>query len=173
WQMNKSTVVRAGYGLYFDALPARSQYAQNDLEAAQWPWVRSFSGSPNSGNNAGAPGSPLVPITAVAGQLTAGPPASPWNSLQSTFFDDPNYKDGWSQQYSLEVQRQLNSSTVFSLAYVGSFNGRLPYTGKANAARQASPPGTPSATVDALRAIPWVTSNLNYTQSIGSSHYNA
>jgi hypothetical protein len=173
YQWNQKTVIRAGYGLYFDALPARSQYAQNDLEAAQWPWVRSFSSSPNSGAGAGSSGQPLVPITAIAGNLTAGPPSSPWNSLQSTFFDDPHYKDGWSQQFSVEVQRQLNSSTVFSVAYVGSVNGRLPYTGKANAARQASPQGTPATTVDALRAIPWMTSNLNYTQSIGSASYNA
>ena len=173
WQIKNNTVLRIGYGLYWDALPARSQYAQNDIEAAQWPWVRSFSGAPNSGANAGAPGSPLVPITAVAGQLSAGPPASPWNSLQSTFFDDPHYRDGWSQQYSVEVERQLTPNTMFSVAYVGSVNGRLAYTGKANAARQPSPPGTLSAQIDALRAIPWMTSNLNYTQSIGSAHYNA
>jgi hypothetical protein len=173
WQINDSTVLRASYGLYWDALPARSQYAQNDIEAAQWPWVRSFSGAPNSGANAGAPGSPLVPITAVAGQLSAGTPASPWNSLQSTFFDDPNYKDGWSQQYHLEIQRELGRNMALSVAYVGSINGRLPYTGKANAASQASPQGTPPATIDALRLIPWMTSNLNYTQSIGTASYNA
>ena len=40
-------------------------------------------------------------------------------------------------------------------------------------ARQASPQGTSAATVDTLRAIPWMTSNLNYTQSIGSASYNA
>jgi hypothetical protein len=173
WQLSERTVLRAGYGLYWDALPARSQYAQNDLEAAQWPWVRSFSGAPNSGANAGAPNAPLVPITAVAGQLAAGTPASPWNSLQSTFFDDPKYKDGWSQQYDLEIQREVTRNTVFSVAYVGSVTGRLPYTGKANAASQASPQGTAPAVIDALRAIPWMTSNLNYTQSIGSGNYNA
>src|SRR6185312_3747947 len=34
WSLNPKTVVRAGYGLYWDAVPARSQYAQNDLEMA-------------------------------------------------------------------------------------------------------------------------------------------
>jgi hypothetical protein len=109
----------------------------------------------------------------VVGQLTAGPPSSPWNSLQSTFFDDPNYKDAWSQQYSFEIQREITPNTLLSVAYVGSVNGRLPYSGKANAAKQASPQGTPLATVDTLRAIPWMTSNFTYTQSIGSGNYNA
>jgi hypothetical protein len=168
YQLNQKTVLRAGYGVYWDALPARSQYVQNDFEAAQWPWVRAFSGAPNS-----VVGAPLVPITSVAGQLSAGPPASPWNSLQSSFFDDPKYKDGWSQQYSFEIQRQLTPSMVVSIAYVGSVNGRLPYTGRANAARQASAPGTALAQIDQLRAIPFMTSALNYTESIGSSHYNA
>src|SRR5262249_28048635 len=158
---------------YWDALPARSQYAQNDLEAAQWPWVRSFSGAPNSGANAGAPNSPLVQITAVAGQLSAGTPAGPWTSWQSTLFDDPKYKGAWSQQSSLEIEREVTRNPLFSVAYVGSINGRLPYTGKANAANQASPQGTAPAAIDAFRAIPWMTSNLNYTQSIGSGEYNA
>ncbi|HEU4931857.1 MAG TPA: TonB-dependent receptor, partial [Pyrinomonadaceae bacterium] len=37
WTLNPKTVLRAGYGLYWDPLPARSQYAQNDLEATVWP----------------------------------------------------------------------------------------------------------------------------------------
>ncbi len=168
WEATHNTVVRIGYGLYYDALPARSQYAQNDLEAGQWPWVRAFSGSPNS-----VVGAALVPITAVAGQLSQGVPASPWNSLQSTFFDDPHYKDGWSQQYSVEIQRQMSSSTVFSVAYVGSVNGRLPYTGRANGANKPFAQGTPATTVDTLRAMPFMTSAFKYTQNIGEGNYNS
>src|SRR5688500_17903652 len=42
WTLNPKTVIRAGYGLYWDALPARSQYAQNDLEATVWPDATAF-----------------------------------------------------------------------------------------------------------------------------------
>src|SRR4029453_6957192 len=42
WSINPKTVIRAGYGLYFDSLPARSQYAQNDLEATVWPDATAF-----------------------------------------------------------------------------------------------------------------------------------
>jgi hypothetical protein len=171
WQAIPNTVVRGGIGMFWDALPARSQYVQNDLEAAQWPWVRAFSGAPNNAGSAGAPGVPLIPITGVLGQLSAAPPINPWTSLQSTFFDDPNYKDGWSEQWNLAVERQLTPSTLLSVAYVGSRNGHLAYTGNANAA--PTPSTTNSAAVDALRAIPWMTPGLHYTQSIGYGTYNA
>ncbi len=166
WEAMRNTVIRAGYGLYFDILPARSQYVQNDIEAGQWPWIRSFSGSPNSGT-----GSPLVNIAQA--QQAPSQPATPWNGLQSTFFDDPHYKDGYSHQYQVEVQRQLSASTVLSVAYVGSVNRRLPYTGRANGARLPSPAGTPGATVDNLRAMPFMTSSFKYTQNIGSGNYNS
>lgn len=168
WQVLPNTVVRAGYGLYFDGLPARSQYAQNDIEAAQWPWVRAFSGNPNN-----VVGSALVPLVNAAGNLAAPVPASPWTSTQSTFFDDPKNKDAWSQQWNLEIQRQLNSRSMISLAYVGSKNGRVPYTGNANAASAPSPAGTPLAQVDALKAIPWMNPNIHYTQPIGYGTYNS
>src|SRR5215467_4652335 len=62
---------------------------------------------------------------------------------------------------------------MFSIAYVGSKNGRLPYSGLGNTASQASPNGTPNAVIDALRLMPWVGANINYTRSIGYSHYHA
>src|SRR5204863_7261969 len=67
----------------------------------------------------------------------------------------------------------LTSTMIVSAAYVGSKNGRLPYTGFANAARQASPNGTPNTVIDALRPMPWVAANINYSRSIGYSNYNA
>jgi hypothetical protein len=70
------------------------------------------------------------------------------------------------------IQRELTSATVVTAAYVGSKNGRLPYSGLGNAARQASPNGTPTAVIDALRPMPWVGAGLNYTLSTGYSNYN-
>ena len=171
WQALNNTVVRGGIGMYWDTVSARSQYAQNDIEAAQWPWVRAFSGAPNSTGNAGAAGFPLVPITAVVGNLSAPVPASPWNSLQSTFFDDPRYKDPWSEQWNLAIERQFSQNTLLSVGYVGSRNGHMAYTGNANAAPVPSASNT--AAVDNLRAIPWMPPNIHYTQSIGYGSYNS
>ena len=93
--------------------------------------------------------------------------------MSGAFADDPNYKDGYSNQWNVEVQRELGSRMMLSVAYVGSRNGRLAYTGYANAAPTPSPNGTPAAAIDALRAVPWMVANIHYTESIGSSHYNA
>src|SRR5258708_31380680 len=134
------------------------------IEAAQWPWVRAFSGAPNSSGSAGAPGVPLVPITGAAGNLTAPVPISPWNSLQSTFFDDPRYQDPWSEQWNLAVEKQLSPSTLISVGYVGSLNGHMAYTGNANAAPVASASNT--APSNTLRTVPCMHPDLHYTQPI-------
>jgi len=112
-------------------------------------------------------------ITDLQGHFpTPLPTTKPWRP-NNTFGDDPKYKDGYSEQWNFEAQRELSASTMVSAAYVGSKDGRLPHTGLANAARQASPSGTATSVIDALRAMPWVNANITYSRSIGLSHYNA
>jgi len=169
WSINSKSVLRAGYGLYFDPLPARSQYAQNDLEAAVWPDATAYSGNANATANFlnGTFGN----IIQIQGQgfATPLPTTSPWTV--GGFNDDPNYKDPYSHQWHVEYQRELTKTTMFSVAYVGSVSRRLPYSGLGNAARQAFPNGTPAATVDAARPVPWVGAGLNYTLAIGKANY--
>jgi carboxypeptidase family protein/TonB-dependent receptor-like protein len=172
WTVTPRTVVRAGYGLYWDAVPARSQYAQNDLELAVWPDATAFAGTGNaSANFVNATAANIIQLQSQ-GFADPLPTTNPWTP-GNTFGDDPKYKDGYSQQWHLEVQRQLTPTMVVSAAYVGSVNGRLPYSGLGNTARQASPNGTPNSVIDALRPMPWVAANINYTLSTGYSHYNA
>lgn len=172
WTIRPKTVLRAGYGLYWDALPARSQYAQNDLELAIWPDATAFAGTANTAASFVAGSNANIIQLQGQGFATPLPTTNPWTPA-NTFGDDPNYKDSYSHQWHFEIQHQLTSTMMFSAAYVGSRNGRLPYTGFANTARQASPNGTANSVIDALRPMPWVGANITYTQSIGTSHYNA
>jgi carboxypeptidase family protein/TonB-dependent receptor-like protein len=171
WTLNPKMVLRAGYGLYWDPLPARSQYAQNDLEATVWPDATAFSGNANAfANFTNGTAFNIIQLQSQ-GFATPLPTTNPWNI--GGFPNDPNYKDPYSQQWHVEIQRELTPTSMISVAYVGSKNGRLPYAGFANAARQASPNGTSAATVDALRLMPWATAFFTYTTNIGYSNYNA
>jgi hypothetical protein len=168
WQLNPMTVLRAGYGLFWDALPARSQYTQNDIEGAAWPWTTAFGGTANT------LGSPLQPMSALVGAFPIPiAAANPWSAVSGAFADDPNYKDGYSNQWNVELQRELGARMMVSAAYVGSRNGRLAYTGYANASPTPSPNGTPQSVIDLNRPVPWMVANIHYTEAIGSSHYNA
>jgi hypothetical protein len=169
WTLNPRTVLRAGYGLFWDALPARSQYSQNDIEANSWPWTTAFSGTANQTGPAA-----LQPIGGLVGGFpTPVAAVSPWVALNGGFADDPNYKDGYSNQWNVEVQRDLGAKMMVAVAYVGSRNGRLAYTGFMNAASTPFPSGTPASVIDTARLMPWMTANVHYTQSIGYSRYNS
>ena len=136
WTINPKTVLRAGYGLYWDAVPARSQYAQNDLELAVWPDATAFAGRRIRASFVNGTAANIIQLQ-DQGFATPLPTTNPWG-VGNTFRDNPNYKDGYSHQWHLEVQRELTPTMLVSVAYVGSKNGRLPYSGFANTARQAS-----------------------------------
>ena len=176
WQFMKGTVLRAGYGLFYDTVAARSQYAQNTIEGTAWPWTTGIgSQSANvqlAGVWPGATGNPLTSISSLVGNFPSPVVApSPWTN--SGFTNDPNYLNPRSQQWNVELQKQFSGSMLLSVAFVGSHNSRLDYSGKANAARTPSPAGTPAAAIDALKAIPWSVAGWTYSQSIGWSNYDA
>ena len=181
WSLNPTTVLRAGWGLYWDAIPARSQYAQNDLEMAVWPDATAFAGTANTTNDFVNGTFRNIIQLQSQGFATPLPTTNPWTP-GNTFGDDPAYKDPYSQQWHVEIQRELGWHSMVSVAYVGSKNGRLPYSGFGNTASQASRNTCATndaacnaafrAAVDALRPMPWVAANLNYTLSTGTSNYH-
>jgi hypothetical protein len=178
WGFARNTVLRGGYGLLYDTISARSQYAQNTLEGASWPWTTGIgtrTANDLSGNMyPGAPGNPLTYITDIEGSFPdPAVPTDAWGSLSGRYLNDPDYKNSRSQQWNIDLERQIGDSMMISAAYVGSHNTRLDYTGYANAATRASAKSVAPTTVDTLRAIPWATANFRYSQSIGWSNYNA
>ncbi|HTD21921.1 MAG TPA: carboxypeptidase-like regulatory domain-containing protein [Terriglobales bacterium] len=200
WSATPKTVVRGGIGVYWDSMTARSQWAQNTLEANLWPDAGPFNASADGCTNGNATTPPTCafgpaiyqglggPAMTIIQQQALGfanplPPytgvtGNPWN--QGGNQNDPNYKDGYATEWNLEVQRELTSKMMVSAAYVGSHSGRLVYSGNANSANVPSMPcanGAPGnlcrLAIDQFRPMPWVTSSATYARSIGYANYNA
>ncbi len=163
YRLGERTILRAGYGLYWDTLNSNSQYTQHNLEG-RWPATFGFSGVANQNGELPRSIENLQPRFE-----SALPEASPWN--YQGWANDPNRKDGYSQQWNVELQRQVAGDLVVSAAYVGSVNGRLEYSGLGNSARTPGP-GSPEE-VDQRRPVPYLGGGVLYSRSIGRASYNA
>jgi hypothetical protein len=170
WQINPETVVRTGYALMWDSMVSRSQYGQHQFETWGWPQVSGFdTGTINTIGGA------VQPVESFSTLGIGAPRAEPWNS--TGYFNAPDRRNAYSHQWHLEVQRQLTRNLMVSAAYVGSYNGRMEYSGRAAAPRTAAiaPDGrrlTP-AERNALRPYPYITGDFRYSDDIGMSRYNA
>jgi hypothetical protein len=140
-----STVVRAGYGVYYDTsvyLAIASRMAQ------QSPLSRSLS-LQNSAPN---------PLTLANGFY------APPNLVLNTFAVDPNFRIGYAQTWQLSVQRDLPASLVMTATYLGT---------KGTRAQQQFLPNTyPAGAVNPCPACPsgfaYLTSNGNSTRQSGT-----
>jgi hypothetical protein len=171
WQVNPLTVVRTGYSLLWDSMVSRSQYAQHQFETWGWP---QFSGIDTGEMN--REGEEIVTVEEI-GTLPFGlPAAQPWNS--SGWFNDPDRKNAYSHQWHVEIQREMTRNLMVAVAYVGSYNGRMEYSGYAHA---PAVPAVDTATGrrltpaerDQLRPWPHITGSFRYEDDIGMSRYNA
>lgn len=162
YRVGTNTVLRAGYGLYWDALVSNSQSIQHNLEG-RWPATVGFSGVANR------LGEPLVPIIELQRQWTVPmPEPSPWEF--QGWANDPDRKDPYSHQWHLEIQHQPTPELRLAVGYVGSVNGRLDYTGLGNSALWPGP-GTPEE-VRQRRPVPYLSARMFYSRSIGRGNYN-
>jgi len=162
YRASARTVVRAGYGLHWDTLISNSQYTQHNVN--QWPMTKGFRGTAN------ALGEEMTPIEGLQGKFPAVlPEPSPWK--RQGWANDPDRKNAYSHQWNVEIQRQMTDNLTASVAYVGSLNRRLDYSGLGNSALRPGP-GTPDQ-VDQRRPVPFMSGGLFYSRSIGRSNYNA
>ena len=100
----RSTVVRAGYGLYYNS----SVYANVANNMSQQPplstsWNLYLTDGPLSMGNA---------FVNASGRGT--------NTASNTFAVDPNYKNGYAQQWQLSIQQNLPFSFQTTVAYQGT-----------------------------------------------------
>jgi hypothetical protein len=93
-------VIRAGYGIFFDRIPLRA--TSNALQ-------RDGSKYRTAVLSAGQAGAPAFP---------AALPAFPANLLVSITTIDPNVRNAYSQQASLQVERELSGAMSLSVGYL-------------------------------------------------------
>jgi hypothetical protein len=122
WDMTGKgkTVVRTGYGLFFDAF-------SQDMALGHLPYPPNF--DPGPAYNAVGP-DPIIPATIAAGTVLASG-VSPFGapSCQSlecdVFAFDRNIKTPYMENYNLNIQQQLANHIALQVGYVGSEGHRL------------------------------------------------
>ena len=161
YQLRPKTVLRASYGRFFDNWGAITQTAQN-FEGT-WPSLGQLGGS-----NLNLPGEPTGSYSDPASLGTGQPLPPPTPFGNQTWYADPFLKRPLSDQWNFGIQEALGKSTVLTVNYVGSHDGRLDMGIWTNTALTPSASGySPSRS-----PYPYITPT-DFDQSIGRSSYNA
>ncbi len=170
------TVVRAGFGMFFDA-------ASQDMVLGHLPYAPFFDPGP-AYNNVGP--TPISSTGAIGGTIIPGQPVYQAGSgcgfECDAFGFDRNIKTPYMENYNINIQQQLSSKAVLQLSYVGSQGHRLwrffdlaqPSTAQINAADIAcgciNDFGTSARP---LNANPYGAYYVLNENSTGKSNYNA
>ena len=145
YRLNDRTVVRSGYGLFFDTAPI--SYYQDAVE--NLPMVREDQQS-LSAFQFGRP-----PSEAFIGYLLDDPPIGSFTPGPNTF--QVGFKNSFVHHWNFSAQRQLGNSMVAEIAYAGHWADRLNWRKNLNTAEPRSPNAQIPTTVHPQfrRALPF------------------
>jgi hypothetical protein len=125
WQARPNTVIRGSLGLFYDLTAGTIQRTQNLSFNANWPFSAGRTLILNQNT---------VEATADQPFGSANPFLPTPTPPTSGTYVDPNIRNVYSEQWNVEIQRELVSNLALSAAYVGSHNLRLAIGGDYNTA---------------------------------------
>jgi carboxypeptidase family protein/TonB-dependent receptor-like protein len=108
WRVGSKTVVRASWGMFYDAPPTNLWFNALSNDGSG----RSF----NASLSPASPGSPAFPQPLT----TATAPATP-----SVFTVTPNFKNAYAMTATIQVSRELTKNDAVTLAYVNTAGRQL------------------------------------------------
>jgi outer membrane receptor protein involved in Fe transport len=176
----QTTVVRAGYGIFYDAF-------SQDAFMGQVPYNSNF----DPGNTyAGFGPNPISFASPTGVAFGNGPVYGNFSPMPDGFGVDPHMRTPYMQNFNLNLQQELGHKMVLEVGYVGSDGHKLLQTVDANQPTQAMitacdlgqlpacpTPGIYDGTVprfyNTTASLGFPLYYLNYLQSAANSNYNS
>ncbi|MDX2178298.1 MAG: carboxypeptidase regulatory-like domain-containing protein [Bryobacteraceae bacterium] len=159
YQMNKKTVLRGGYGLFYEP---QGNNATNIRQFRQPPFGFVIN-QPFSGNDI-----PAVLASQGFPTSTAVPDLTRLPTLYALRAVTPNFRNGQMQQFNVSAQREIGKDMVMTLGFVGSTGALLSW------ARNINQPDPGAGAIDPrrpyFRTLPGVT-GIAWLESSANSAY--
>jgi len=171
-QLDSKTVLRAGYGWYFDSpnlnpfldnRPGNS--APNGVEGNPTGPSPVSTIQPNGVNGLGAGKTDIIAGTNIFGSAGSTCNGQTGTVQCGIFSVNENFRPSYNQNYSLNIERSLSPNVILQLGYVGSGGRHLLSLLDINQ-------GTTQQTRPFYALYPNFT-NINQLESIGTSNYNS
>lgn len=151
---DRKTVVRASYGIYFDRIPLRATSNAIQRDGTKYK-VATFS--------FGQAGAPVFPNVATA---------FPTDFLPSITTIDPNIENAYTQQSSLQIERELTANTSLSLGYLHTRGLHIILSRNVNVPTLTAAQAAAQGVANLGRPNPNF-GNMSRYESSGDSYYNA
>jgi hypothetical protein len=165
WQANPKTVIRSGYGIFYDP---QGNYGTTIRQFRQQPFDLVFTTSPGDlfASNTVSQGIPK------RSDFPATDPNNPTAAVPNATITaiDPNFRNAQIQQFNFGVQRELAKSTVLTATYVASLGSHLAWNLAINTPQPG--PGAINPRRPYYPLLPNIT-GINYWESSGNSEFQS
>jgi len=162
YRLREGTVIRGGMGLFYNPAGSENVYMRRHRQLPFGPInaedINQFSASPRRVQDG------LRPIPNLQFDSVANNPEGGMLAVV------PNFRSGYTPQYSLQIQQQLPRDLVFKVGFVGNLGRRLDTTHDFN--QPAPGPGAPGPRRPLIQIAPRVV-GVTYMTSDGLSNYNS